>query len=103
MISRRIRPLVQPLIHGSLNRRLGLIFEAKVGKGKLMVVSADLQTDLENRPAPDSFGTALRKYMQSGNSDQRKRWKSRWLRIYSKLKKIEKIAWSMGHGVGRND
>src|SRR4030042_2547095 len=60
------RPLAQPIDTWFLNRRLGLIFEAKVGKGKLMVVSADLQTDLENRPAARQLRYSIEKYMQSG-------------------------------------
>jgi hypothetical protein len=62
----KFRPLVQPIDTWFLNRRLGLIFEAKVGKGKLMVVSADLQADLENRPAARQLRYSIEKYMQSG-------------------------------------
>jgi len=45
------RPLVQPIDTWFLNRRLGLIFEAKVGEGKIIVCSADIQSNPEERPA----------------------------------------------------
>src|SRR5690606_10529636 len=39
------KPLVQPIDTWFLNRRLALVYEAKVGKGKLVVSSADLSAD----------------------------------------------------------
>ncbi|NGM64584.1 sugar-binding domain-containing protein [Sphingobacterium sp. SGR-19] len=42
------RPLVQPIDTWFMNRRLALLFEAKVGKGKILVSSADLSEDSEN-------------------------------------------------------
>lgn len=59
------RPLVQPIDTWFLNRRLGLIFEARVGKGKLMVSSADLSTDLAKRPAARQLRYSLTRYMES--------------------------------------
>ncbi len=59
------RPLVQPIDTYFLNRRLGLIFEAKVGGGKLMVCSADLTSDPENRPAARQLLYSLTQYMES--------------------------------------
>lgn len=47
------------------NRKLGLLYEARVGKGKLMVCSADLNSDLENRPAAAQFRHSLLQYMSS--------------------------------------
>jgi hypothetical protein len=67
------RPLVQPIDTWFMNRRLGLIFEAKVGKGKLLVVSADLQHDLENRPAAKQLRFSIEKYMSSGRFHPRKK------------------------------
>ncbi|HXB96167.1 MAG TPA: glycoside hydrolase family 2 TIM barrel-domain containing protein, partial [Puia sp.] len=49
---RGFRPLVQPIDTWFLDRPLGLIFEARVGKGRLMVSSADLGPDIpSDRPA----------------------------------------------------
>ncbi|GAA4470857.1 beta-glucuronidase [Nibrella saemangeumensis] len=59
------RPLVQPIDTWFLNRRLGLVLEAKVGKGKLMVSSADLTSDLENRPVARQLRYSLLQYMRS--------------------------------------
>lgn len=63
------RPLVQPIDTWFLNRRLGLVFEAKVGNGKLMVCSADLSSDLEGRPAAKQLLYSLTKYMESKDFD----------------------------------
>lgn len=62
------RPLVQPIDTWFLNRRLGLVFEAAVGSGKLIVSSADLRPDLN----PDKIGSrqlfkSLIRYMQSSS------------------------------------
>ncbi|HLR37704.1 MAG TPA: hypothetical protein VK084_06645, partial [Chitinophagaceae bacterium] len=59
------RPLVQPIDTWFLDRRLGLIFEAQVGKGKLMVSSADLSNNIEKRPAARQMLYSLTKYMES--------------------------------------
>lgn len=70
------RPLVQPIDTWFLNRRLGLIFEAKVGKGRLMVSSADLGPAIGakpgsetgvGRPAARQLYYSLLKYMTSGH------------------------------------
>ena len=45
------KPLLQPIDTWFLNRRLAMIFETKVGKGKLMVSSIDLTSDPKHRPA----------------------------------------------------
>lgn len=42
------RPLVQPIDTWFMNRRLALLFEARVGKGTIMVSSADLSSDTDN-------------------------------------------------------
>jgi len=59
------RPLVQPIDTWFLNRRLGLIFEARVGNGKIMVCSADLQNKLDERPAARQLFYSLTEYMAS--------------------------------------
>jgi hypothetical protein len=45
-----IRPIVQIIDAWTRNRKLGLIFEARVGRGKLLVCSIDLSTRLDERP-----------------------------------------------------
>jgi len=59
------RPLVQPIDTYFMNRRLGLIFEARVDGGKLMVCSADLTSDPEHRPAARQLLYSLTRYMES--------------------------------------
>ena len=59
------RPVVQPIDTWFLNRRLALLFEARVGNGKLMVCSADLQSHLDERPAARQLLFSLTKYMLS--------------------------------------
>ena len=61
------RPLIQPIDTWFMNRRLGMLFEVKVGKGKLLVSSTDLQNDLENRPAAKQLLYSLQQYMLSNN------------------------------------
>ena len=42
-----------------------MLYEARVGNGKILVCSADLQNDLNNRPAASQFRQSLLKYMGS--------------------------------------
>ncbi len=64
------RPLVQPIDTWFLNRRLGLIFEAKVGKGKIMVSSAALGPAIgEDKPAARQLFNSLLQYMGSAQFD----------------------------------
>lgn len=58
------KPLVQPIDTWFLNRRLALVYEAKVGKGKLIVSSADLRADTEQLASKQLFHS-LQKYMAS--------------------------------------
>lgn len=59
------RPLVQPIDTWFLNRRLAMLFEAKVGNGKLMVCSADLNADLDKRHVARQLKNSILKYMKS--------------------------------------
>ena len=58
-----LRPLVQVIDDWNTNRKLGLVFEAKVGKGKLCVCSVDLDHDLENDPVRRQFRVSLLDYL----------------------------------------
>lgn len=60
-------PVVYLIDDWFTNRKLGLVYEAKVGKGKLLVCSSDLQKDLATRPAAAQFKQSLLEYMASGN------------------------------------
>lgn len=63
------RPLVQMIDSWKLNRKLGVLMEGKVGKGKLMICSIDLEHDLDQRPATRQFRHSLLKYMTSVDFD----------------------------------
>ncbi len=60
-----LRPIVQVIDDWNTNRRLGIIFEAKVGKGKLLVSSIDLKNNLNERPVARQMLQSLLKYMDS--------------------------------------
>jgi hypothetical protein len=49
--------------------RLGLVFEAKAGKGKLLVTSMDLTSKLEQRPIARQMRASLLRYIYSQESN----------------------------------
>ena len=59
------RPIVQPIDTWFLSRKIGLLFEVKVGTGRLMVCSMDLERDLDKRPVARQLYLSLMNYMQS--------------------------------------
>ena len=61
----QLRPLVQPIDTWFENRRLGLLFEARVGGGRIMVCSMDLRSDLEQRIVARQLRHSLLRYMSS--------------------------------------
>ncbi len=63
------RPLIQPIDTWFLNRRLAMLFEAKVGRGRIIVCSADLSADTANRPAARQLQRSLSEYMNSSAFD----------------------------------
>jgi len=63
--SKGFQPLIQSIDTWFLNRKIGMLFEVNVLNGKLMVCSADLKSDWENRPVAQQLYTSIVKYMQS--------------------------------------
>jgi hypothetical protein len=59
------QPLIQSIDTWFLNRKIGMLFEAKALNGKLMVCSADLKSDWENRPVAQQLYASIVRYMQS--------------------------------------
>ena len=49
-LPRELRPTVQVIDDWVTNRKLGLVFEARVGSGKLLVCSIDLEHGLDANP-----------------------------------------------------
>ena len=64
-LSKDIRPLVRVIDDWVTNRPLALLFEVKVGKGKLLVSGIDFHQDMEHRPAARQLLYSLGQYMQS--------------------------------------
>ena len=60
-----LRPLVQPIDTWFEARRLALIFEARVGAGRLMVCSMDLTSNLEQRLVARQMRYSVLRYLQS--------------------------------------
>jgi len=61
----QLRPLVQVIDDWFENRRLGLLWEAKVGAGRLMVCSMDLKSNLDQRLVARQLRRSLLDYMAS--------------------------------------
>jgi len=58
-----LKPIVRLIDDWFTNRPLGLIFEAKVGKGFLLISGADLLTDADKRPEARQLLYSLKRYM----------------------------------------
>lgn len=58
-----LRPAVTVIDSFTENRRLAMVVEAKVGKGRLLICSTDLITSLETRPAAMQLKRSLLAYM----------------------------------------
>ena len=59
------RPLVQVIDNFARNHKLGTVFEARAGKGKILVCSIDLASNLASRPAARQFAKSLYAYVGS--------------------------------------
>ena len=64
-----LRPLIQPIDTWFENRRLGVLIEARVGKGKLVLCSLDLACGSEDRPAARQLLHSLYAYLGSPRFD----------------------------------
>ncbi|MEO5712946.1 MAG: discoidin domain-containing protein [Luteolibacter sp.] len=60
-----LQPIVQPVDDWNRNWKLGMLFEAKVGTGRLMVCSIDIERDLSKRATARQFRRSLLDYMAS--------------------------------------
>ena len=65
-VSSHLEPIVRVIDDWFTARPLGLIFECKTGKGKLLVSGIDLLSDSEKRPEARQLLYSLEKYMASG-------------------------------------
>lgn len=60
-----VKPIVRPIDDWNRSLSLGLMYEAKVGQGRLFMVSADLDGSFEDRPAAYCLKQAILKYVAS--------------------------------------
>ncbi len=58
-----IKPIVRVIDDWFTNRPLALVFEAKVGKGRILISGIDLTSDLANRPEAQQLIFSLKKYI----------------------------------------
>ena len=59
------QPLVQSIDTWFLSRKIGMLFEARVGKGRLMMTTMDINTNLEHRVVARQMRKAILDYMRS--------------------------------------
>ncbi|CAN7263149.1 discoidin domain-containing protein [Pseudoduganella sp. LjRoot289] len=64
-----LQPIVQPVDDWNRNFKLGLLFEARVGNGKLMVASVDLERDLDRRVVARQLRKSVLDYMAGAAFD----------------------------------
>jgi len=64
-LSNDIQPIVRVIDDWVTNRSLGLVFEVKVGEGKLLISGMDLMNQLSQRPEARQLLTSLIAYMES--------------------------------------
>lgn len=64
-LPKNLQPIVQPIDDWNRNYKLGMIFEAKVGRGKLLVSSVDLENDLNERIVAGQLRKSILDYMAS--------------------------------------
>ena len=60
-----LRPIVQVIDDYHRNHRLGAVFEARVGGGRLLVCSLDVERDLDSRPVARQLRRSLLAYVAS--------------------------------------
>jgi hypothetical protein len=65
-ISPQLEPIVRVIDDWFTARPLGLIFECKIGDGKLLVSGIDLVSDAANRPEAKQLLYSLEEYMSGG-------------------------------------
>lgn len=61
----QLQPIVQVIDDWATARKLGLLFEATIGRGKLLVCSIDLVDGLDENPVARQFRSSLFAYMES--------------------------------------
>ena len=58
---------IQPIDTWHVSRKLGMMVEARVGKGRLLMTTMDISSDLSNRHVARQLRSALLRYMSSAD------------------------------------
>ena len=66
-LPRDYQPPIQPIDTWHVSRKLGMLIEAKVGKGRLLMTTMDITNDLQHRSVARQMRHAILRYMQSGD------------------------------------
>ena len=66
-LPKELRPIVQVIDDWVTARKLGLVFEARMGAGRLCVCSIDLRKDPEHNPVARQMLHSLLRYMNSSS------------------------------------
>ncbi|MBQ0073326.1 MAG: beta-glucuronidase [Prevotella sp.] len=66
------QPIVQSIDTWFVSRKIGMLFEARVGKGRLMMTTMDLSKDLEHRLVASNLRSCILGYMQQDDKFQPK-------------------------------
>lgn len=66
-ISPAIKPIVRVIDDWFTNRPLALLFEVKIGKGKLLVSGIDFWSEMDKRPEARQLLYSIKQYMSSGH------------------------------------
>jgi hypothetical protein len=59
------QPLVQSIDTWFVNRKIGMLFECNIGKGRLVMTTMDIQNNLDNRIVARQMRESIINYMQS--------------------------------------
>ena len=60
-----LTPIIQSVDTYEVNRKLGIAFEAQVGKGKLFFLNLDLSKKMDERPATKQLLRSISQYVRS--------------------------------------
>lgn len=64
---KEFQPIVQPIDTWHISRKLGMLLECRVGKGKLIMTTIDLNADLDQRLVARQLRRSILSYMQSSD------------------------------------
>ena len=59
------QPIVQPIDTWHVSRKLGMLIEVRIGKGKLLMTTMDITNDLDHRVVARQLRQSILDYMES--------------------------------------